>query len=619
MTSWARTSVVLGAVWVVLSLVWGCGHTPDEAAYGGALSSQDPLVQLPRVDRYVEMMGSYQFGTRRLAHIEVAEIRLGQSGHPASRVVLARAYLDAALYGELAGDQALTKALGERLGGSLWPGLRGYFRQVLKELRSDGGAEFRPHIEAMEQGLELVQLLEARLFNTDYHRRLKQLSEPDRPFAVEARIGRLLDLDRALVELSSVPMEERLGLLFEVLGGTSCAKPREVPKSGAGKAWRKALSQACPATCADGVERASGAEPGRRGPLMVLTCGYAVSGWPEDAELGLYAPELAAVAAMYAQALEMLKEVAGQEGHPLALAGRPQLFAMLSRWTSMGLTVPLPVEAATDVARVPLPVVRTDDEASVFVGDPKRFVMLDRQGGWVGVMPTVAVSEQGGLALLEGEYSFPGVMVFAHGRETEEAGMALKANHLKEVWDSALAKVREVSLRGSRASGLSRGEVVLWADTGMRLAEFKAALEVVRQGLGQAGGLRVRWLVWDAKRAELGMLPVVLRPPGSYGAQSNRYRGLPQEATPLELTVELNDTGVKVVARGQQVAQLERGADGALDHAGLVTVLKQLKSERPSDAFADVEVTGERSTVQELAEVTAAIEPLFSRLHLFGR
>ncbi|MBH24800.1 MAG: hypothetical protein CMH57_10175 [Myxococcales bacterium] len=624
---WAL-GLCLGLLMASVSLM-GCAGTQEPETPGGLLQVQhDPLVSLPDVRRYVDMIGPYQFGTRGLARLEVAEIRLGQSGNPAGRVVLARAYLDAALYGELAGDQAIGRAISERLGGELWPSLRGYFRQVLKELEESGDAT-SGHVEAMKQGLELVQLLESRLFNSDYHARLGRLAEPGRPFSVEARVGRLLDLDRALVELAGVPMAERLGLLIEVLGEGTCGSLDGVPAPSDGVGpWREALGARCPAMCEEGVERARGAGVGRRGALMVLTCGGVERGWPQEAQLGLYAPELEAVWAMFTSARGALMEVAGLEGHPMAQVARAELFAMLSRWTALGLAVPVPFEAPDDLSDVQLPVVAVGGGAPLYAGEPRRFAVVDARGGWVGVTPTLAVAEQGGLTLLEARagYSFPGALVFdaARAREGSEAQREVMAEHLGEVWAEAGAVAEGLSLEAVspspvKASRLERGEVVLYVAAQASVSEVRGALEVVRRGLGHAGGLKARWVVWDPERGEPVRLDVSLRPPGSYGGGRGRHPGLPEEALPLELCVVVGDAAVEVQARGVEVARLERGADGGLDREGLARALARIKRGSPAEEFVDIEVEGARTTVQELAEVVFVAGRLFPRRQLFGR
>jgi hypothetical protein len=388
-------------------------------------------------DSALAIVAPYGFadGLARLGHILDAPPE-----RAVARLAVARALVDATLFGEMTQDAVM---LGELAARDHW--------DLAEYLLSDPSDH--PQVAmAQSQGLALVAALRHRGMDRGYHQVLANCAEGG-IWEVEARLGRLLDLEEAMVVSSEVPAEDRAQILADALGG------RLPPCVAAAPLY--------------------GVEGSRRDTVLIGHCGHEALGWPVAAEERLFHPTLGRLSVVMARGSSDLRRVLARTGHPLVAEGRGEIEAFGGRIARRGIAVPLQVEAADDFPFV-LPIGVGD---SLGVGP---FVMLDKEGVLrVGVSPIVSIGAAGA-RFVENDagFAFPG-QPSAHAALDERlarAGDLFGPHSSLVIFLPGAVRVRSVALaiRAVRAALplRQRGELVVGVfqpGVGLRGVRFQLA------------------------------------------------------------------------------------------------------------------------------------------------
>lgn len=308
-------------------LALACAHAPPPAA---DIWRDDPLCALPGGAAWVAQVAPYSL--ERLRWLERATEALAGSDDPVARLVLARAWVDALLWAEIAQDGPRIEALATLAarfdqGQGAWP----WLATLLGGLRGDPSTQ-----AALDDGLALVEALRERRLDAAYHQTLDRLAQG--PWAHEARAARLLDLEETLGELQALPLDQRADALLEVLG------PRVDP------------AQAC------ALRLCEGRDGGQRGVHLRALLEQGA----QDRE-ALRADPPTPLSVALGPALEALWARAGRARVSLALAG-PHLGRAVELPTSTGPSLP---------------------------GEPGRWVVLREGWVFVAAPPILGLDELG--------------------------------------------------------------------------------------------------------------------------------------------------------------------------------------------------------------------------------
>lgn len=509
---------------------------------------RDPVYALPRGEALASPLRAYGFQQRGAAALEAQAVRLGQSGSPVARLVLARALVDGLLYTEVAQDGALLRALealAARHHGA--PDPWGWARALLSEPAAQEG----PTAQAQRQGLALLEAMQSRSMDRGYHDTLHELAQQSPLWSTQARVARLLDLESALVELEQVEMGQRLALFAQVLG------PRFCPEGGGVDAC---LPQAC-----QGLES---------GAARLGACGWEALGWQPGQIVALAQPGYLLVTQALGEAQRELAQLSQGCPEPLCSELGTGLGLLEARMRAHPLVVPLPAQVVGAPPRGQLQ------------GEAQSAAFLVARDGWlfVGRAPRL------GLVTQELPWDFPGQAVGSLRQAEPEA-----------VRDAAWL----LSLWWGRAGGQPAQAPLLWCEADSPARELVRGLELARRGLARAGRLEVR-LAAQSPSGGLGWRAAVVLPAEGGPREVPQAGELP--ALVEEVWLLLDGEGAWWVSGQRQVGHVPRGEGGALEAAQMSAQARQLRRLQSLSPTVRVRVLGARPRAGELVEVLAALE-----------
>lgn len=509
----------------------------------------------------LESLVPYQFRTRGVGWL----LSQAEPSSPVERLVMARALLDALIYGELSQDGELLDELGR---AEVWGQIEGLLSE--REGVSDEVAA------AKSQGRRLASAMRVRAMDESYHETLLSLSRPGGFWFVEARLAQLLDLDEARQQLGAVPLDARLELWATALAPAVCGG--------------QAASQ-CELRCESGLS-VSGVEVDD--VLTVASCGHDALSWPVSAHDRLLSRPMAQVARLMGDAMRDVGELSGGS-HPLVVSAQPELVSLQERLSREGVAVSLPVESASDLGpgwRLP----QAPGRPSPFEGVASYAALNDEGLRW-GLAPLLAGSPSGRLRFLEAEhgFAFPGWPV------ASAAGLRARVEdaraHVVRVVARSEAVVSEFA-PGDRLIGQGGdGAVRVLVDAESSLSVVLSGLDVLRQALG-SGRLEVRWCVWDAQRGALAWRPVVL-----VSGREDRaaLESFPVEARPFEPRLRLLSGGLWRLSSQGQVLFEGRG------EASLSEAVSSLRTAHPEWSSLPVSASWDHGDVSSLVSVLVSV------------
>ncbi len=458
----------------------------------------DPMAALPGAAEPLSKLSPYQFRKRGVAWL----LEQPEPSDPVGRLVLARALLDALLYGELAQDGALLDAL---TAADHWARL-----ERLLEPQADVAQGTKA---IMADGAQLCAALRQRPMDAQYHRFLARLAQPKGFWRAEAMIAGLLDLDE---------------VALDVFAGRLCPDgPLE----------------SCVWSCPEAPEGASGA-------VIVAACGHDVLGWPVDANDGAVSAQMVWMARLMGPQVARARALL-RLSHPLVLAAEPELEALVRRVSSAPLALPLPPVADGALA-AQWSLALASGQAQPFEGQPL-YAGINAEGLWLGLVPMIASGDGGRAQFLEARagFGFPGWWVvhtesLSEGSASQEAHVASVASKgwaLAEDWAPA-----DVDKGGPRR-GWSGLPVLVSSDAPM--AAVLDGLDLLRRSLG-GGQLDVRLVVWSPQREAFVWRALRLLPGGAEGQEV--LDAFPSQVRPLDLRVQMVGQRWRLEARGEEVA-----------------------------------------------------------------
>ena len=554
----------LGWLWLALACSLACAHSPKGHPIS-ALVLSDPFEQLEGVRaEHLDLVRPYQFREKSLDRIEIA---FGPPpDEPGARLVLARALIDAMLYGELAQSAPVLDALSDK---DFWDKAEALL-----------GAEAQEPLEAaMADGRALIEALRGRAMDLSYHQTLTRLSSPSNVWSTEARTARLLDLDEVIEALAELGVEERGRLFVGALGPWLCEAPEALAAQDApGPLWSAGLTRACSPVCKAGQEASEGVSLPGKGAVEVAACGYEAVGWPGDADERLWSPEVGVMSRALASVFPTLRGLLSGR-HPLVLSVEPELEALGNRMLSRPLVIPWPLEGPQSPWLV-LPTLRGAGQAAWDEG--LTYAALVDGALRVGTLPMLSADPEG-VRFHDGRagQGIPGrAVVYAEslGRlDPEVADIARRV----------FAQTRARTMARASALGVEPGSgLAVLIDAWEPLDRALPALEVVRRGAG--GGLVARFVVWSAEASAPRALRLRLSE-GGRRAGGGVLDGFPEEVRPLDLKLVVGGVGVSVVLGDKSAGEVGLGPEGGLDMAALTRALVSLRKARPTLGEATIE------------------------------
>jgi len=581
--------LALGAALLALSAA-GCATAPTPIAAEAPTRDRDPFAALPSATHALEAIAPYRFASEHTLRLDAATVRLSQSTNPTSHLVLARAWLDAALYSELAAapdfDDALAGsvarlpvAAGARPATGLWPAVDALFASLL----ADPAASVDVRTLA-EQGQALVELLTTRAMDRDYHHRLNAFAAEGQPFAAEARVAILLDTAQALTAAADLPLLERLDALTEVLRDGVC--PPEAPAG------------TCEPACFAAHPHLATLPPDRRELLALATCGFEEVGYAHAAPADLYGPGVDVVVAAYRRAAVLLEVMRHSQGHPLIDAALPELERLHAELQRHALPLPIRADAPDDLHGLPLPIADSD-RAEAQPVDPV-LIVIDRDGLRVSVTPHFVADAHGAtLAELAEGFAFPGRLIAAWGdiQHPGDSRHAIIVQHLERAIGQAEA------LTPSEEAPPPPMAVVVASD--LDGARLTLALDLLRDATLEGRRLALALAAWSSAHGELRFLPVAMLPASAWATHT--FGDLPEDARPLDLIVALRADRVDLFGAGRLLRSVP-DRDGHTDLEALRGVITDLLAQHPGQVAADVEFDTDRKDTTELLALVAILQ-----------